>query len=444
MSGRVIQGLICKPPAQLVIREGYRSTCVLLHLITALWVVSYRVAWFFFHWLHFDIAALLQSSESSESSFSTGAAAQGALRALQARPRSCAMAVTILSLPDEEPPSIGSHGHASPALSAHSFAPELREEFTSPKSPFLQIFTQMEASTPQHLTDLSIARRMTLKLFETADYMLQCHVSCCPNLEEVLHKELLAAYQEEVGEHSGLSVLPELIPKCVGVNCASLSFCQFFGAGHVVTFSLFLRISWCFFMFFPSGSTRPKAFQTASRICGQRRWWTSGGSDCREVSPLAFDKTWLWVHCIPYGFHMDSIWYKLWCKPVIIFRYCYILLYIVVHVPDRSRFFPVGFVQLCIEGRELLGTVGNCHQVEEKLPEKLSKTKSKTGSHTSLHLPGEVDMPHMVPVSWFGIPTVVFFPEISRTHCSANVSYPSRQHLVISPNVSQCLATHER
>ena len=92
-----------------------------------------------------------------------------------------------------------------------------------------------------------------------------------------------------------------------------------------------------------------------------------------------------------------------------------ILLYIVVHVPDRSRFFPVGFVQLCIEGRELLGTVGNCHQVEEKqekqekLPEKLSKTKSKTGSHTSLHLPGEVDMPHMVPVSWFGIPTVVFF-----------------------------------
>jgi len=61
-----------------------------------------------------------------------------------------------------------------------------------------------------------------------------------------------------------------------------------------------------------------------------------------------------------------------------------------------------------------LGTVGNCHQVEEKqekqekLPEKLSKTKSKTGSHTSLHLPGEVDMPHMVPVSWFGIPTVFF------------------------------------
>lgn len=209
-------------------------------------VISCRMV-FFFHWLHFDIAALLQSSESSESSFSTGAAAQGALRALQAQPRSCAMAVTILSLPDEEPPSIGSHGHASPALSAHSFAPELRaelrEEFTSPKSPFLQIFTQMEASTPQHLTDLSIARRMTLKLFETADYMLQCHVSCCPNLEEVLHKELLAAYQEEVGEHSGLSVLPELIPKCVGVNCASLSFCQFFGGGHVVTFSLFLRIS---------------------------------------------------------------------------------------------------------------------------------------------------------------------------------------------------------
>lgn len=93
------------------------------------------------------------------------------------------MAVSILSLPDEEPPSIGSigrygsHGsHVSPALSARSFAPDLRAEqredtsLTVPKAPFLQIFKQME----------------------------------------VLHKELLAAYQQEVGEHSGLSVLPEL------------------------------------------------------------------------------------------------------------------------------------------------------------------------------------------------------------------------------------------
>ena len=56
--------------------------------------------------------------------------------------------------------------------------------------------------------------------------------------------ELLGAYQEEVGEHSELSALPELIPKCVGVNCASLSFCQFLAGGHVVGdfFSLFLRI----------------------------------------------------------------------------------------------------------------------------------------------------------------------------------------------------------
>ena len=64
--------------------------------------------------------------------------------------------------------------------------------------------------------------------------------SCCPN--EVLHKELLSAYQQEVGEHSGLSVLPEL-PRCMGVNCANLLFCQFLAVGHVVTSSLFLRIS---------------------------------------------------------------------------------------------------------------------------------------------------------------------------------------------------------
>ena len=88
------------------------------------------------------------------------------------------MAVSILSLPDEEPPSIGrygSHGsHVSPALSARSFAPDLRAEqredtsLTVPKAPFLQIFKQMEASTqyttPQHLTDLTArnARRMKI------------------------------------------------------------------------------------------------------------------------------------------------------------------------------------------------------------------------------------------------------------------------------------------